>query len=207
MYRAAITGWGMYVPEHVLTNDDLSRIMDTSDEWIRSRTGIRERRTASATETTVSMATSAGMAACKRAGIEPADLELVIVATFTPDQYMPSTASSVQHAIGATHAAAFDMNTACSGFVYALATGSQFVRQVHTPESWSSEQTLSPDFSITPTAELPFCSGMERVLSCWSAVPWMKACYRSSWDRMALQATFDTRQSGIVRRAQWRSNY
>lgn len=128
MYRAAITGWGMYVPEHVLTNDDLSRIMDTSDEWIRSRTGIKERRTASATETTVSMATAAGIAACKRAGIEPAELELVIVATFTPDQYMPSTASSVQHAIGATHAAAFDLNTACSGFVYALATGSQFIQ-------------------------------------------------------------------------------
>lgn len=127
MYRAAITGWGMYVPEHVLTNDDLAQVMDTSDEWIRSRTGIRERRTAAPTETTVSMATEAGLAACLRAGVDPSELELIIVATFTPDQYMPSTASSVQHAIGAVRAAAFDMNTACSGFVYALATGSQFI--------------------------------------------------------------------------------
>lgn len=128
MYRAAITGWGMYVPEHVLSNDDLAKMMDTSDEWIQTRTGIRERRTASATETTVSMATAAGTAACERAGVDPDTLELIIVATFTPDQYMPSASSSVQHAIGATHAAAFDMNTACSGWVYALATGSQFIQ-------------------------------------------------------------------------------
>ena len=128
MYRAAITGWGMYVPEHVLTNDDLSQIMDTSDEWIHSRTGIRERRTASPVETTVSMATTAGLAACQRASIDPSELELIIVGTYTPDQYMPSASSSVQHAIGATSAAAFDLNTACSGFVYALATGSQFIQ-------------------------------------------------------------------------------
>lgn len=128
MFHAAVTGWGMYVPEHVLTNDDLAQFMDTSDEWIRTRTGIRERRTATASETTTSMATEAGLAACRKAGIEPAELDLVIVATFTPDQYMPSTASSVQHRIGATRAAAFDMNTACSGFVYALATGVQFVK-------------------------------------------------------------------------------
>jgi 3-oxoacyl-[acyl-carrier-protein] synthase III len=118
----------MYVPEHVLSNDDLAQIMDTSDEWIRSRTGIRERRIAEPTETTVSMATAAGMAACQKAGVDPATLDLVIVATYTPDQYMPSASSSVQHAIGATTAAAFDLNTACSGFVYALATGSQFVQ-------------------------------------------------------------------------------
>ena len=128
MFHAAVTGWGMYVPEHVLTNDDLAQFMDTSDEWIRTRTGIRERRTATASETTTSMATEAGLAACRKAGIDPAELDLVIVATFTPDQYMPSTASSVQHRIGAMRAAAFDMNTACSGFVYALATGVQFVK-------------------------------------------------------------------------------
>lgn len=118
----------MYVPENVLSNHDLAQMMDTSDEWIRVRTGIAERRTAAATETTVSMATAAGLAACKKAGLDPADLELIIVSTFTPDQYMPSAASSVQHAIGATHAAAFDLNTACSGFVYALATASQFIQ-------------------------------------------------------------------------------
>lgn len=128
MYHAAVTGWGMYVPDHVLTNEDLAEVMDTSDEWIRTRTGIRERRTAAATETTTSMATAAGKAACLQAGIDPAELDLIIVATFTPDQYMPSASSQVQHALGATRAAAFDMNTACSGFVYALATGAQFVQ-------------------------------------------------------------------------------
>lgn len=128
MYHAAVTGWGMYVPEHVLTNDDLTQFMDTSDEWIRSRTGIRERRVAGARETTTTMATAAGRAACLKAGVDPADLELIIVGTFTPDQYMPSTASLVQHQLGATRAAAFDLNTACSGFVYALAAGSQFVQ-------------------------------------------------------------------------------
>lgn len=128
MINAAVTGWGMYVPEHVLTNDDLAHLMDTSDEWIRTRTGIRERRIASVTETTTSMAVAAGKAACLRAGVDPADLELVIVATFTPDQYIPSTASMVQAALGADRAAAFDMNTACSGFVYALAVGSQFIQ-------------------------------------------------------------------------------
>jgi 3-oxoacyl-[acyl-carrier-protein] synthase-3 len=128
MYHAAVTGWGMYVPEHVLTNDDLTQFMDTSDEWIRSRTGIRERRVAGATETTTTMAAAAGRAACLKAGIDPTELELIIVGTFTPDQYMPSTASLVQHELGASSAAAFDLNTACSGFVYAMAVGSQFVQ-------------------------------------------------------------------------------
>lgn len=128
MYHAAVTGWGMYVPEHVLTNDDLAQFMETSDEWIHSRTGIRERRVAGAHETTTTMATAAGRDACQKAGINPSELELIIVGTFTPDQYMPATACLVQHELGATRAAAFDLNTACSGFVYALAVGAQFVQ-------------------------------------------------------------------------------
>jgi 3-oxoacyl-[acyl-carrier-protein] synthase-3 len=128
MHYAAITGWGMYVPERVLTNDELATMVDTSDEWVRSRTGIRERRVVAPEETAVSMSVSAGRAACARAGVDPTDVELVIVATFTPDQYMPSTASLVQDKLGARRAAAFDLNAACSGFVYALATGSQFIQ-------------------------------------------------------------------------------
>jgi 3-oxoacyl-[acyl-carrier-protein] synthase-3 len=128
MHYAAMTGWGMYVPERVLTNADLAKFVDTSDEWIRTRTGIHERRVIAPQETTVSMSVEAGRAACLKAGVDPADIELVIVATFTPDQYMPSTASLVQHALGARRAGAFDLNAACSGFVYALAVGSQFVQ-------------------------------------------------------------------------------
>jgi 3-oxoacyl-[acyl-carrier-protein] synthase-3 len=125
---AAITGLGMYVPEQVMTNDDLSKFVDTSDEWIRSRTGIAERRIAEATDTSVSMALAAARSACRSAAISPADLDLVIVATYTPDQYMPSVASLVQSELGAKHAGAFDLNAACSGFVYALSVGTQFVR-------------------------------------------------------------------------------
>ena len=118
----------MYVPDQVVTNDDLSEFVDTSDEWIRTRTGIAERRIADATETSVSMAVSASRVACERAGVNSSDLDLVIVATYTPDQYMPSVASLVQNELGAMRAGAFDLNAACSGFVYALSVGTQFVR-------------------------------------------------------------------------------
>ncbi len=128
MRYAAITGWGKYLPERVVTNDDLAKVVDTSDEWIRSRTGIAERRIAAETETSVSMAVAAAVEACTVAGIDPSELDLIVTATYTPDQFMPSVASLVQHELGATGAGAFDLNAACSGFVYALATGSQFVR-------------------------------------------------------------------------------
>jgi 3-oxoacyl-[acyl-carrier-protein] synthase III len=128
MRRAAVTGWGMYVPERVLSNEDLSRMVDTSDEWIVSRTGIRERRVASETETATSMAVAAARNACATAGLAPSDLELIVVGTFTPDQYMPSVACLVQKELGAVRAAAFDVNAACSGFVYALSVGAQFVQ-------------------------------------------------------------------------------
>jgi len=127
MRHAAVTGWGMYVPERVLTNHDLSTMVETTDEWIVSRTGIRERRIAAPAETGVSMSVIAGRAACQQASLDPADLDLIIVGTYTPDQYMPSVASLVQAELGATRAGAFDVNAACSGFVYALAVGSQFV--------------------------------------------------------------------------------
>lgn len=127
MRHAAVTGWGMYVPERVLSNDDLSRMVDTSDEWIVARTGIRERRVASETETAVSMAVAAAQRACAVADLDPSELDLIVVGTYTPDQLMPSVASLVQKDLGALRAGAFDVNAACSGFVYALAVGSQFV--------------------------------------------------------------------------------
>ncbi|NLE44289.1 MAG: ketoacyl-ACP synthase III [Chloroflexi bacterium] len=123
-----IVGWGKYVPERILTNDDLSRMVDTSDEWIVSRTGIRERRVASAEETTASMAVQAARRALEVAGLRPAQVELIIVATMTPDYVFPSTACLVQDALGASHAAAFDIGAGCSGFVYGLSVASNMIR-------------------------------------------------------------------------------
>ena len=120
--RAHITGWGAYAPAGVLTNADLERLVDTSDEWIVSRTGIRERRVAGPNETTASMGAIAGRRAIAVAGLDPDDIDLILLATLTPDYLMPSTASLVKEAIGNTRAAAMDVAAACSGFVYALAT-------------------------------------------------------------------------------------
>lgn len=127
MTQAVITGWGMYAPSKVLTNDDLSKIVDTSDEWIRSRTGIRERRIAADDETTATLATNAGRDALAVAGLDPAELDLVIVATASPDYLMPATGTLVARDLGATRAAGFDLNAACTGFVFGLATGAGFV--------------------------------------------------------------------------------
>jgi len=120
--RAHITGWGRYAPSQVLTNADLERIVDTSDEWIRSRTGIRERRVAAAHETTASMAAVASLRALAVAGLEPDDIDLILLGTLTPDYWMPSTAALVKEAIGNTRAVAMDVMAACSGFVYAYAS-------------------------------------------------------------------------------------
>jgi 3-oxoacyl-[acyl-carrier-protein] synthase-3 len=126
--RAHVTGWGSYAPSHVLTNADLERIVDTSDEWIRSRTGIRERRVAAAHETTASMGAVAGLRAIRTAGLEPDDIDLILLATLTPDYWMPSTAALVKEAIGNTRATAFDVMAACSGFVYGFATAQAYIQ-------------------------------------------------------------------------------
>jgi 3-oxoacyl-[acyl-carrier-protein] synthase III len=123
-----IAGWGKYLPKRIMPNSELAELVDTSDEWIRARTGIGERRIAAPDETTCSLAVNAARAALDKAQVAPQELDLVLVATCTPDYAnMPATASLVQHALGAPKAAAVDMNAVCSGFVYALATGSQFI--------------------------------------------------------------------------------
>jgi 3-oxoacyl-[acyl-carrier-protein] synthase-3 len=130
----SITGVGSYVPERVLTNADLERMVDTSDEWITTRTGIRERRIAAPHETTSDMAVAAGRKALERAGVTAEQIDLIIVATITPDMPFPSTACLVQQKLGASRAAAFDIEAACSGFVYALDIASHFVAS-HTYET------------------------------------------------------------------------
>ena len=124
---AHVTGWGRYAPSQVLTNADLERMVDTNDAWIVQRTGIRERRVAAAHETTASMAAVAGLRAIRTAGLDPDDIDLILLATLTPDYWMPSTAALVKEAIGNTRAAAMDVSAACSGFVYAYATAQAWI--------------------------------------------------------------------------------
>lgn len=116
-----ITGLGAYVPEKVLTNDDLSRMVDTSDEWITDRTGIKERRIAAAEEAASDLALPAARKALEQAGVEGAELDLIIVATATPDMLFPATAAIVAEELGAKQAAAYDLLAGCTGFVYAVA--------------------------------------------------------------------------------------
>ncbi len=123
---AKITGWGKYVPEHILTNAELSKMVETSDEWITTRTGIRERRIRTEKDTTSSMSVAAAQEALKVAGITASDLDLIIVATSSPDYLLPSVASQVQHLLGAD-CGAFTLVAGCSGWVYALTTASQFI--------------------------------------------------------------------------------
>lgn len=121
--RAAITGWGTAVPEQRLTNADLEQRVDTTDEWIVERTGIRERRTAAEGETTASLAIEAGTAAIKQAGITPEDIDLLIIATATPEQPIPHTGAFVSDGLG-IHCGSFDLGAGCAGFLYGLVTGS-----------------------------------------------------------------------------------
>lgn len=126
--QALVTGWGMALPERVLTNQDLAGMVETSDEWIVSRTGIRERRIASKSETTASLATRAAIQALEMARLKPGRVELIVVATASPEHIFPPTACLVQDRIGATRAGAFDLSAACTGFIYALHLAAQAIR-------------------------------------------------------------------------------
>jgi len=125
---ARIAGTGSCLPEKVLTNDDLSKIVDTSDEWIASRTGIRQRHVAAEGETASDLGYGAAVRAMEAAGVRAEELDLIIVGTTTPDLIFPSTACLIQHRLGANGCAAFDVNAACSGFVYALSVADKFIR-------------------------------------------------------------------------------
>ncbi|MBZ0290191.1 MAG: ketoacyl-ACP synthase III, partial [Anaerolineae bacterium] len=125
---AHIVGWGMAVPETVLTNHDLEAIVETTDEWIRTRTGIHERRIAGERESTATLGLKAAQRAIQVADILPTDVDLIIVATSTPENIFPSTASLIQNALGATKAGAFDLSAACSGFVYGVDMAAQSIR-------------------------------------------------------------------------------
>jgi 3-oxoacyl-[acyl-carrier-protein] synthase-3 len=125
--RVGILGTGSYLPEKILTNHDLEKMVETSDEWIVTRTGIRERHIAAPDEATSDMAAAAALRALEDAGLKATDLDLIIIATFTPDLPEPAAACFVQNKIGAFQAAAFDLAAACSGFIFGLTTAKAFV--------------------------------------------------------------------------------
>jgi len=125
--RSVLLGVGAYLPQRVLTNEEISRRVDTSDEWIVERTGIRERHIAAEGEKTSDLSVAASLAALKDAGREAKDIDLIIVATATPDLTFPATAARVQAELGVYHGAAFDLQAVCSGFVFALATADNFL--------------------------------------------------------------------------------
>ena len=128
MTHARIAGTGSYLPDKVLTNADLSRLVDTSDEWIHSRTGIRQRHIAVEGQTTGDLAHEAALRAMQAAGVTAGEIDLIVLGTTTPDIIFPSTACLLQHRLGANGCAAFDVNAACSGFLYALGIADKFVR-------------------------------------------------------------------------------
>ncbi|MCW5715388.1 MAG: ketoacyl-ACP synthase III [Bauldia sp.] len=128
MARSVVVGTGSYLPARILTNDELSRMVDTSDEWIVQRTGIRQRHIAAEGEVTSDLATNAARRALDAAGLTPDDIDLIIVATTTPDQTFPATAVAVQTKLGMTHGAAFDIQAVCSGFVFGIATADSMMK-------------------------------------------------------------------------------
>ena len=125
--RASITGIGSYLPNKVLTNYDLEKMVDTSNDWIIQRTGIKERRVVENGVTTSDIATQASLRAMEDAGVSPKDLDMIITSTITPDHIFPSTSCYIQQKIGATRACAFDILAACAGFIYALSIGQSFI--------------------------------------------------------------------------------
>lgn len=126
--RSVVKGVGGYLPDRIVTNQDLAQIVDTSDEWIVARTGIRERRIAADGELTSAMGVAAAKAALADAGLRPGDIDLIVLATSTPDQTFPATAVTIQAELGITHGAAFDVQAVCSGFVFAMSTADNYLK-------------------------------------------------------------------------------
>ncbi len=123
--KSTITGWGKCIPDNVVTNDDLATFIDTSDEWIQQRTGVKERRFCHVNNS--DMATVAGLRAVACAGLKPEDIDVVILATCTPDSIVPSAAAHVQQKMECINATAYDVNAACAGFLYGLEQAKAFV--------------------------------------------------------------------------------
>ena len=176
----SIVGTGSYLPDKILTNAELEKIVDTSDEWIQSRTGIRERRIAADGQTTSDMAAEASRRAIENAGLTPEDIDLIIVATITPDMPFPNTACFVQNKIGASNAICFDIEAACSGFLYSLEIANQFLstgthqtalvigaEKLSSVTDWTDRATcvLFGDAILAPRRSAPVRSALSRLAS------------------------------------------
>jgi len=143
MMRSVIIGTGAYLPEHILTNEALSERVDTSDEWIRERTGITQRHIAAEGETTSDLATQAAKLAIADAGLKADDIDLIVVATTTPDYTFPATATIVQERLGIHHGAAFDVQAVCSGFIYAVRVVDSMLRVWRVIKSFVTRSLIS----------------------------------------------------------------
>jgi 3-oxoacyl-[acyl-carrier-protein] synthase-3 len=164
MLSTLILGTGHYAPERVLTNDALSQLVETSDEWIRTRSGIRERRIAGEDQKTSDLATEAARRALADAGVAPTEIDLLIVATITPDTPMPAIACLLQHRLEVpTTAACFDLNAACSGFIYALDTACAMISSGRYRKPWSSGRKSYLTSWTGRIARRAFCSAMAPV--------------------------------------------
>jgi len=128
MMRSVVLGHGAYLPERILTNAELAKMVDTSDEWIVQRTGIKERHIAAEGEFTSHLGLKAAQAALANAGIDAQSIDLIVLATSTPDNTFPATAVAIQHGLGINHGAAFDLQAVCTGFIFALATADNFLK-------------------------------------------------------------------------------
>ncbi|KPC98408.1 3-oxoacyl-[acyl-carrier-protein] synthase 3 protein 1 [Geobacillus sp. BCO2] len=179
---AGIIGVGRYVPEKVLTNFDLENMMDTSDEWIRTRTGIEERRIAADDIDTSDMAYFAAKRALQDAGMEAKDIDLILVATVTPDRPFPSVACMLQERLGAVNAAALDISAACAGFMYGMVTAAQFIDTGAYKYILVVGQTNYRKSPIGPTATRRCCSATEPGRSSWVRCRPGAAFYLSSWE-------------------------
>jgi len=184
MLYGRIIGWGKAVPDKVLTNVDLEKMVDTSDEWIVTRTGIHERRIAPEGVTTATLSVEASQAALEKAGLIAADLDLIIVATSSPDHLLPAVSSEIQHQLGA-HCGAFTLVAGCTGFVYALVTAQQFIATgaYHTILVVGAE--VISRTSIGPIATPACCSAMAPARWWCRPAKNRPACCPLSWDQTA----------------------
>ena len=168
--RSCVRGVGAALPSRIVTNEELARSVDTSDAWIQQRTGIKQRYVAGEGETTATLATQAAEAALRHAGLAAADIDLVIVATATPDYTFPAVATQVQASLGIVEGAAFDLQAVCTGFVYAVATADKFLLSGSHKRALVIGAETSPASSTGATAPLACCSATGRERSCWKRV-------------------------------------
>ena len=166
MIRSVVTGCGGYLPDRVLTNAELAEMVDTSDEWIVARSGIRERHIAADGETTADLAVQACTRAMEAAGVGAADIDLIVLATATPDDTFPATATIVQDRLGIRQGAAFDIQAVCSGFLYGLATADNFLKAGQFRRALVVPRPSRASWT-GPTAAPACCSAMAPAPSCW----------------------------------------